>query len=95
MFHPMPVAAPPAVPSGWRTQAVSFRARDGISLSGILVMPPRERAPLVIYYGGNAEEVTAYGKQVDATYGERAALLVNYRGYGASEGVPSEKASPA
>ena len=58
MFHPVPVAAPAAAPSGWRTQGVSFRARDGISLSGILVMPPRERVPLVIYYGGNAEGST-------------------------------------
>jgi fermentation-respiration switch protein FrsA (DUF1100 family) len=92
LFHPMPVAAPAVAPSGWRLQTVSFRARDGISLSGILVMPPRDRVPLVIYYGGNAEEVTSYGKQVSATYGERAVLLVNYRGYGASEGTPGEKA---
>ena len=92
MFHAMRASAPPAAPPGWRTEPVSFTARDGTRLAGILLKPPREKPPLVIYYGGNAEEVTAYGPHVHEAYGERAALLVNYRGYGASEGRPGEKA---
>jgi len=92
MFHTMPSTAPPAAPSGWRVERVSHAARDGTRLAGILVMPPRDKPPLVIYYGGNAEEVTAHGPHVAESYGDRATLLVNYRGYGASEGRPGEKA---
>jgi uncharacterized protein len=65
---------------------------DGTMLVGVMTVPPIERAPLVVYFGGNAEEVTAYAPLAAATYGERAVLLVNYRGYGYSEGKPSEAA---
>jgi fermentation-respiration switch protein FrsA (DUF1100 family) len=92
LFHPMPSAVPPLAPAGWHLDVVSYRARDGTRLAGVLLMPPSTRPPLVIYYGGNAEEVTAYAPRVQATYGDRAVLLVNYRGYGASEGEPGEKA---
>ena len=92
MFLAMPAGAPPKAPTGWRLEAVSFRARDGAVLDGVLLLPPRPRAPLVIYYGGNAEEVTASAAEVAHLYGDRAALLVNYRGYGASQGRPGEKA---
>ena len=92
MFMPVAASAPPAAPSGWRLEYVAFRARDGTQLAGVLVRPPLERAPLVIYYGGNAEEVTAYAASADRAYGARAALFVNYRGYGASGGTPGEKA---
>jgi uncharacterized protein len=70
---------------------VRFRARDGTQLAGVLVKPPLARAPLVIYFGGNAEEVTAYAPLAAQTYGERAVLLVNYRGYGDSTGKPGER----
>src|SRR5436189_2538892 len=92
MFLTMPAGAAPKAPSGWRLEPVSFRARDGILLDGVLLLPPRPRAALVIYYGGNAEEVTASAGEAPRLYGERAALLVNYRGYGASQGRPGEKA---
>ena len=92
MFLTMPAGAPPKAPPGWHLEAVSFRARDGIVLDGALLLPPKPRAALVIYYGGNAEEVIASGAEAERLYGERAVLLVNYRGYGASQGRPGEKA---
>jgi uncharacterized protein len=58
---------------------------------GVLVLPPRARPGAVVYFGGNAEEVTANARGAQAAYGERAALFVNYRGYGLSDGVPGEK----
>ena len=91
LFLTARTAAPPAAPPAWRLESVAFTARDGTRLAGLLLMPPRERPPLVIYYGGNAEEVTARGAHVREEYGERAVLLVNYRGYGNSAGQPSEK----
>ncbi|HUQ28842.1 MAG TPA: alpha/beta fold hydrolase [Usitatibacter sp.] len=66
--------------------------RDGTTLAGLLARPETGKPPLVIYFGGNAEEVTAYAPQTPATYGARAALFINYRGYGASGGHPGEAA---
>lgn len=92
LFYPRPSLAEPTAPAGWKLLPVDFAARDGTRLAGVLLLPPRERAPLVIYYGGNAEEVTAYAPAAAAEYGMRAVLLVNYRGYGRSGGKPGEKA---
>lgn len=92
MFLPRPATGSVAAPAGWRLEEVSLEARDGTRLAGVLALPPAERPPLVIYFGGNAEEVTEYAPAVAAEYGDRAVLLVNYRGYGASGGRPGEKA---
>jgi uncharacterized protein len=92
IFYPRAAGPRPAAPRGWRLQDVAFTTRDATPLAGVLALPPTERPPLVIYFGGNAEEVTAYAPDAFETYGERAVLLVNYRGYGASGGRPGEKA---
>ena len=92
IFHPQPAGAKGTAPPGWRGEDVSFTTGDGTRLAGLLLLPPMQRAPLVVYFGGNAEEVTGYAAGVAAIYGQRAVLLVNYRGYGASGGAPSEKA---
>jgi hypothetical protein len=91
MFYPQPVSGSPAPPPGWRVEEVSLRTRDGTLIAGVLLLPPAERPPLVIYYGGNAEEVTSFATDAAHTYGNRAVLLVNYRGYGRSQGKPGEK----
>ena len=92
LFYPRPVAAPAAVPPGWKLEDVRIEASDGTSLAGVLVLPPVAKPPLVVYFGGNAEEVTSFAEHAAATYGDRAVLLVNYRGYGDSGGTPTEKA---
>jgi uncharacterized protein len=92
MFYPRPLEGRPAAPAGWRLENVSIRVADGTTLAGVLVLPPVERPALVIYFGGNAEEVTAFAPRAAATYGQRAALFVNYRGYGESGGKPGEAA---
>lgn len=91
IFLPRAAAAKAAAPPGWLLESVTHRTHDGIEIAGVLVRPGSGRLPLVIYYGGNAEEVTAYGTQVQQAYGERAVLLVNYRGYGASRGRPAQR----
>ena len=71
---------------------MSLQARDGKRLAGVLALPPVSRPALVILFGGNAQEVTSFAPSAAATYGQRAVLLMNYRGYGASEGRPGEAA---
>ncbi len=59
-------------------------------LTGWFIPAPQpRRAPLVLYYGGNAQDVavTAASRTHLAN-----TLYVNYRGYGSSTGTPSEAA---
>ena len=91
LFYPQPLHGAPSAPPGWTLEAVKIAAADGTPLAGVLVKPPASHAPLVIYFGGNAEEVTAFAPLAGQVYGERAALFVNYRGYGGSGGKPAEK----
>ena len=91
MFLRVPLTAPPQAPAGWRLERVSVDMRDGVRIEGVLVIPPVSRPPLVLYFGGNAEEVTLDAASAERTYGPRAVLLVNYRGYGASGGNPGER----
>ena len=91
LFYPRPVESRPRAPAGWRLEQIRHVAADGTPLAGVLALPPGARPPLVIYYGGNAEEVTSFAPLAAETYGARAVLLMNYRGYGESGGKPGER----
>lgn len=72
-------------------QSVSIRAADGTRLHAWHVKG-RPDAPLVLYFGGNAEEVSWMVPEALQRIAGANWLLVDYRGYGGSEGAPSEKA---
>jgi len=91
MFFPRAALGSPTPPPGWQLEEVRITAQDGTALAGVLVRPTPARGPLVIYFGGNAEEATESAASVHEVHGERAVLLVNYRGYGRSAGSPAEK----
>ena len=58
----------------------------GAALHGWWVSRPRTTSDIVlIYYGGNAEKVSANLEWLPRP-ATRAVLVVNYRGYGDSEG---------
>jgi hypothetical protein len=46
----------------------------------------------ILYFGGNAEDVSLNIQEFSAWFPEQAVYLVNYRGYGGSTGSPSEAA---
>ena len=75
------------------TTEIRITAYDGTRLHGWLrhtATEPPARG-LVIYFGGNAEEVS--GQMHDAPMlAPWSVAAVNYRGYGLSEGRPSEEA---
>jgi hypothetical protein len=91
LFLPQP--GPMGLPSARDRRAVeplSVAVDDGVTVRGWLIRAARTPAPLLIYYGGNAEEVSW---QAAEPWPEDWSLaLVNYRGYGQSEGKPSERA---
>jgi len=63
-----------------------------VALRGWFVKGNQRTSPsLIIYYGGNAEEVSENLKTLDQI-GPYSFLFMNFRGYGDSEGKPSEHA---
>ncbi|MDA0347180.1 MAG: alpha/beta hydrolase [Verrucomicrobia bacterium] len=62
--------------------------RDGNVLRGWLINPHNKK--LLIYYGGNADEASQNIGQFKMLPSV-ATLLMNYRGYGDSDGAPTEK----
>ena len=72
-------------------EEVSIKTSDNITLSGWFVKnTSAEKSPLVIYFGGNAALASSMLKYSDY-FEDRSLLSVNYRGYGMSQGKPSEK----
>jgi len=71
-------------------QNVFAQASDGTRLHA-WHLPGPPGAPLVLYFGGNAEDVSWMLGETDAAL-PVGWLLVDYRGYGASRGSPSETA---
>lgn len=73
---------------------VSYQVDDDKHVHGWLLNPQTENGEsegLLIYYGGNAEELSAQIPEMSAELPSWSVLLVNYRGYGRSDGEPSEE----
>jgi uncharacterized protein len=72
-------------------EEVFLPAADGTRLHAWHVKGAPQ-APLVVYFGGNAENVAWMVDELPQHDMRASWLLVDYRGYGASGGVPSERA---
>lgn len=91
LFHPQPLGENSRIEIGKRfpdVQEIVLEA-DGNKLQAWYVkgLPAK---PLVIYFGGNAEEVSWMIEDARRRVPGVGWLLVSYRGYGGSEGSPSE-----
>ena len=91
--QPLPDAARQAVRNLSGTMEIEVTAADGTRLHGWLRHTAEETASpgLVIYFGGNAEEVSWQIHDAEALAPWSIAAF-NYRGYGLSDGSPSEAA---
>lgn len=88
LFFPRSLESRPAPrPS---VEDVTLVAADGTKLRGWMVKGAATPAPLIVYFGGNAEEVSWLAGVADQFAGW-SLLLMNFRGYGESEGKPGEK----
>jgi dipeptidyl aminopeptidase/acylaminoacyl peptidase len=76
---PAPRLRPPAV-----LEEIALQAADGTRLHGWFARYRDGPAPLVVYFGGNAEE-TSWIVGESQRLGGWSVLAVNYRGYGRSE----------
>ena len=96
IFFPQPLSGDPLkANTGAAIEEVSLVSADQVRLHGWLVKAAPAQtatqtpAPLLIYFGGNAEEVSWLVASA-GQYAGWSLLLVNYRGYGRSEGKPGE-----
>ena len=87
LFLPQPLIGAPRVARP--VEALAFEREEGVKVRGWFVKAA-DRAPLAIYYGGNAEELS--WQMTEPWPAGWSLALVNYRGYGESDGKPSEVA---
>ena len=92
IFHRQPISEARRAEIGQRGQRVTsvfVPTADGKRLHAWHV---KSQGPLLLYFGGNGEEVSWMIETVLAEAPGTSWLLMDYRGYGQSEGSPSEKA---
>lgn len=95
VFRPKPIEEQhlKALAGAGRIEEVRLKTADGYTLHGWLKRPakwvPGKPHPLVIVYAGVGQEVTEYVPRAQA--GDWGFLMINYRGFGLSEGSPSER----
>jgi uncharacterized protein len=58
----------------------------------LVTVRPREGTQALLYFGGNAENVSYSLPELAVAFPDHALYLLNYRGYGGSSGRPSEAA---
>lgn len=94
LFHPQPTdqsEIAKIIQSNPGFDTISFIMQDGNRTSGFLskdTVP--EKQPLVLYFGGNAEEVS-HLMEYRNYFPNTVMALINYRSYGLSKGTISEK----
>ncbi|MBI5117675.1 alpha/beta hydrolase [Candidatus Poribacteria bacterium] len=76
---------------GMEYQDLYFTTPDGVRLNAWLIKPSRD-APMVLWYHGNAGNIADRVENARLLYDRGLSIfLLEYRGYGKSEGAPSEK----
>lgn len=91
IFHPFKYPRGEWNPTGLDYEDVYFKAADGTKLHGWYAEPEHPRAQ-VLYLHGNGGNITGRAellRKLVEEY-ELAVFLIDYRGYGRSEGVPTE-----
>lgn len=91
LYHPSPTLSATPADHHLRYQNVLFRASDGTRLEGWWI-PCRNARATLLYCHGNASNRSADAQWAPFFARHRMnVLLWDYRGYGGSEGTPSEK----
>lgn len=78
--------------AGLRFETIAITTSDGVELDGWYVPGPRADSPVVLFLHGNAGNI---GHRIDTLAMLHAAgattLIIDYRGFGRSQGHPSER----
>ena len=91
LFHPEPHAADEADGAGAGGEDVWFAAEDGTRLHGWFFGHPRPAGVALFMHGsgGNLSTYREYARALNERHG-LALFVFDYRGYGRSEGAPTE-----
>jgi uncharacterized protein len=74
----------------WKNEEITLNV-NGEKLQGWFIKAPTySEAPIVFYYGGNAEDVSVQLSYLDPPL-SMSFLILNYRGFGESTGCPTQK----
>lgn len=94
---PDPVRAAAVAKAQPRLEAIRLTAPDATSLSGLLLDRTRDGspAPLVLYFGGNKDLCQDFFVEAPERLPDFSLACLDYRGYGASQGRPTEAALEA
>ncbi len=88
IFFPQPTA--PGTRDRYAPFAITLRHGD-VNLTGWFFKDRiGPNSPLIVYYGGNAEDIALNFADLDR-FAAGSFLFMNYRGYGGSDGRPSEQ----
>jgi len=80
----------PGAPTRLAAERTDLELRvGGVCLRGWEVNPGQDRA--LVYYGGNGEGLDWLVPELGRRFPDHTSYLVAYRGYGASDGTPSER----
>ena len=88
IFFPQPLSSTSHLPP--HAVPLNISTADGTVLAGWIAQGTAKPAPTVIYFGGNAEEVS-HTLAEPRWPREWSIVAVNYRGYGKSQGKPGER----
>ncbi|MDD3463377.1 MAG: alpha/beta hydrolase [Sulfurospirillaceae bacterium] len=75
---------------GKNIEHITFECEDGSMLDGVYKKATVANAPLLLYFGGNADDATRFVLHVEGIENYDM-VAFNYRGYVRSTGKPSEK----
>lgn len=82
LYYPVPVR------DGITEEQIILK-NDDLSLHGWVINSGNKKA--LIYFGGNSEDITDNIHQLKALFKNHTIYLINYRGYGKSQGKPTEQ----
>jgi uncharacterized protein len=79
------------VPGNINAEKITINVEQGINLKGWLLKNAQiKKAPLIIYFGGSGQEVSGMW-QLFINEKQFDIALINYRGFGNSDGIENEK----
>jgi uncharacterized protein len=91
MYFPETIHTPPAQAGLPEAEEIALTAADGVRLVGWHV-PPREGKPVILYFHGNGGALRYRVERFRRLVKDGVGLVaIEYRGYGGSEGSPSEQ----
>jgi fermentation-respiration switch protein FrsA (DUF1100 family) len=90
MYHPLKAISPPEIYGLTGVEDIFLKSSDGVRLQA-WVRPARKGMPTIVYFHGNAanlaDRANKFAGFSEAGFGF---IAVSYRGFGKSEGTPSE-----